>query len=275
MGYVAFLALVLTGAGVLCLAMFFRTKEIVVTGNDRYTAEELISASGIQLEQNIFTVDRGRTAAQIKGAFSYLEEVRVIPVMPTTMEIQVVESIPQLMVVNSAESYSLLSTGGRIIEQCLGPAGEELPLVVGVDFGWFDQGTYPEELPPEVVNRRHKEHREATDRELEAVRVMRTLRYVTASAQAAGLSGINYIDVSDDLCTSLLWDKRVLLRLGTELELDRKLTFAGAVLEELGEDFTGTIDLSVFSKNSRAYTREQKPEEFMDPFYLEHYYKYS
>ena len=66
MGYVAFLVLVLTGAAILCLAMFFRTKEIVVTGNDRYTAEELISASGIQLEQNIFTVDRGRTAAQIK-----------------------------------------------------------------------------------------------------------------------------------------------------------------------------------------------------------------
>ena len=110
MGYVAFLVLVLTGAAILCLAMFFRTKEIVVTGNDRYTAEELISASGIQLEQNIFTVDRGRTAAQIKSVFSYLEEVQVVPVMPTTMEIRVVESIPQLMVVNSAESYSLLST---------------------------------------------------------------------------------------------------------------------------------------------------------------------
>ncbi len=275
LGYLAFLALVLTGAGVLCLAMFFRTKEIVVTGNDRYTVEELVSASGIQLEQNIFTVDRGRTAAQIKGAFSYLEEVRVVPVMPTTMEIQVVESIPQLMVANSADSYSLLSTGGRIIEQCLGLAGEELPLVVGTDFSWFPQGAYPEELPPEVTNRRHKEHREATDRELEAVRVMQTLRYVTASAEATGFAGINYIDVSDDLCTSVLWDKRVLIRLGTELELDRKFTFAGAVLAELGEDFTGTVDLSVFSKNSRAYTREQKAEEFMDPFYLEHYYKYS
>ena len=275
MGYVAFLVLVLTGAAILCLAMFFRTKEIVVTGNDRYTAEELISASGIQLEQNIFTVDRGRTAAQIKSVFSYLEEVQVVPVMPTTMEIRVVESIPQLMVVNSAESYSLLSTGGRVIEQCLGMAGEDLPLVVGTDFSWCAQGAYPEELPPEVTNRRHKEHRDATERELEAVRVMQTLRYVTASAEATGFSGINYIDVSDDLCTSLLWDKRVLLRLGTELELDRKLTFAKAVLEELGEDFTGTIDLSVFSKNSRAYTREQKAEDFMDPFYLEHYYKYS
>ena len=275
-GYIAFLVLVLTGAAALCLAMFFRTKEIVVTGNDRYSAEELISASGIQLEQNIFTVDRERTAAPIKSVFSYLEEVQVVPVMPTTMEIRVVESVPQLTVVNSAGSYSLLSTGGRVIEQCEGLAGEGLPLVVGVDFSWCAQGAYPEELPPEVTNRRHKEHREATDRELEAVRVMQTLRYVTAAAEKTGFGDIDYIDVSDELCTALLWDKRVLLRLGTELDLERKLTFAMAILEgELEEDFTGVVDLSVLSKNSKAYTGEAKPEEFMDSFYLEHFYKYT
>lgn len=274
-GYVAFLALVLTGAAALCLAMFFRTKEIIVTGNDRYTREELVSASGIQLEQNIFSVDRERTAAQIKSVFSYLEKVEIIPVMPTTVEIRVVESVPQLMVVNSAESYSLLSTGGRVIEQCLGLAGEELPLVIGTNFSWCQQGIYPEELPPEVTNHRHKEHREATDQELEAVRVMRTLRYVTASAEATGFTGISYIDVHDDLSTAILWDKRVLIRLGTELELDRKLTFAKAILEEqLEEDFVGIIDVSVLPRNSRAYTREEKVEDFMDPFYLEHYYRY-
>lgn len=273
-GYLAFLVLVLTGAGILCLAMFFRTKEITVSGNDRYTAEELISASGIQLEQNIFTVDRGRTAQQIMGAFSYLEEVRIVPVMPTTVEIQVVESVPQLTVVNSAESYSLLSTGGRVIEQCLGLAGEELPLVLGTSLAWCDQGAYPRKLPPEVTSRRHKERREATDQELEGVRVMQTLEYITASAEKAGME-LCYIDVSDDLCTSVLWDKRVLIQLGTELELDRKMAFAKAILEEeLGEDFTGTIDVSVLPKNSRAYTREAKAEEFIHPFYLEHYYKY-
>ena len=70
MGTIAFLVVVLTGAAVLCLAMFFRTKEIIVTGNDRYSDEELISASGIQLEQNILSVDRQRTAQQILDAFS-------------------------------------------------------------------------------------------------------------------------------------------------------------------------------------------------------------
>ena len=270
----AFLVLVLTGAAVLCLAMFFRTKAVTVTGNQRYTDEELISASGIQLEQNIFSVDRERTAAQVMDAFSYLEQVEVVPVLPTTMEIRVVESVPRLSVVNNAESYALLSTGGRVIEQCAGLAGEDLPLVLGTNFGWCQQGSYPERLPPEVTDRRHKEHREATDQELEGVRVMQTLEYITASAERAGME-LDYIDVSDDLCTSVLWNKHVLIQLGTELELDRKMAFAKAILEEeLGADFIGTIDVSVLPKNSRAYTREAKPEEFIHPFYLEHYYKY-
>ena len=274
-GYIAFLMLVLTGAAVLCLAMFFRTKEIVVTGNDRYTDRELISASGIQLEQNIFSVDRERTAAQVKGAFSYLEEVQIVPVMPTRVEIRVVESVPQLVVVNSADSYSLLSTGGRIIEQCLGLAGEELPLVLGASFSWYAQGAYPHQLPEEVTNRRHKNYREATPEELAGVRIIETLQYVMKSAEAAAFGTIDYIDVTDDRSTSILWDKRVLIRLGTELELERKLRFARAIIDgELEEDFTGVLDVSVLPKNDRAYTGEAKVEEFIHPFYLEHYYKY-
>jgi len=275
MGYIAFLALVLTGAAVLCLAMFFRTKAIVVTGNERYSDKELISASGIQLEQNVFSVDRKRTAAQIIDAFSYLEEVEVTPVLPTTMEIRVVESVPRLRVVNSDASYSLLSTRGRIIEQCAGLAEEGLPLVLGADFSWCKQGSYPERLPPEVTNRRHKEHRDATAEELEAVRVMQTLAYVVQASEAADMRELDYIDVSDELSTSVLWDKRVLIRLGTELDLEHKFLFVKTILEEeLGEGFTGVVDVSTLSRNSRAYTRQQKVEEFMDPFYLEHYYKY-
>ena len=275
LGYMAFLAVVLTVAAVLCLAMFFRTQEIVVVGNQRYTAEEIISASGIQLEQNVFTVDRARTAEQIKGVFSYLEEVEVVPVLPTTMEIRLVESVPALVVVNSETSYSLLSTGGRIIEQCAGMSQEELPLVLGTNFSWYQQGAYPEELPEVVTNTRRKDHREATDQELEGVRVMTTLNYVMESIETSGLTNVNYIDVSDDLSTSILWDQRALIKLGTELELDRKLEFAKAILEqELDEDFTGVVDVSVLPKISKAYTREEPVEEFMDSFYLENYYKY-
>jgi len=275
MGYIAFLTLVLTGAAVLCLAMFFRTKAIVVTGNQRYSDKELISASGIQLEQNVFSVDRARTAAQIIDAFSYLEEVEVVPVLPTTMEIRVVESVPRLRVVNSSSSYSLLSTRGRIIEQCAGLAEEGLPLVLGTNLAWCPQGSYPERLPPEVTNRRHKEHRDATDEELEAVRVMQTLAYVVQASEAAGMADLDYIDVSDELSTSVLWDKRVLIRLGTELDLEHKFLFVKTILEEeLDEGFTGVVDVSTLSRNSRAYTRQQKVEEFMEPFYLENYYKY-
>lgn len=274
MGYIAFLVVVLTGAAVLCLAMFFRTKEIIVTGNERYSDRELISASGIQLEQNVFSVDRRRTAQQIIDVFSYLEEVEIVPVLPTTMEIRVVESVPRLRVVNTAASYSLVSTSGRIIEQCVGLAEEDLPLVLGADFSWCDQGSYPVVLPAEVTNRRHKNHREATVEETEAVRVMQTLAYVIRSSEAAEME-VDYIDVSDQLSTNVLWDQRALIRLGTELDLDHKLLLAKTILEEeLEEDFVGVVDVSTLSRNSRAYTRQLAVEEFIHPFYLEHYYKY-
>ena len=44
--------------------------------------------------------------------------------------------------------------------------------------------------------------------------------------------------------------------------------------QELEEDFTGIVDVSVMPKVSKTYTREEPVEEFMDSFYLENYYKY-
>ena len=44
-----------------------------------------------------------KNAAQVMDAFSYLEQVEVVKVLPTTMEIRVVESVPRLSVVNNAQ----------------------------------------------------------------------------------------------------------------------------------------------------------------------------
>ena len=47
-----------------CVA-FFRVNEVVVTGNERYSAEEIIAASGVGLGDNLFLVNKPQTTASI------------------------------------------------------------------------------------------------------------------------------------------------------------------------------------------------------------------
>ena len=47
-----------------CVA-FFRVNQVAVTGNSRYSDQEVIAASGVELGDNLFLVNRPQTAQRI------------------------------------------------------------------------------------------------------------------------------------------------------------------------------------------------------------------
>ena len=55
-----------------CVA-FFRVNQVVVSGNSRYSAQEVIAASGVELGDNLFLVNRPQTAQSILRALPYVE----------------------------------------------------------------------------------------------------------------------------------------------------------------------------------------------------------
>lgn len=172
--------------------------------------------------------------------------------LPTTVEIRITESKPALIVVNSSNSYTLLSASGRMIEQCEGVAREDLPLVVGADFSQYPDGSYGDEAVEET---------------------MTTLKYILAGIEASGIEHINYIDVSDRLSTALLYDNRVLLYMGSEVKLDSKFQRAMEILDgELDENFVGTLDLSI---PNRGYASAKDVDSLMNQVYRENYFKYE
>ncbi len=263
----SFMLVVLTTAAVICLAMFFNIAEIKVIGVSRYTPDAVEEATGIVVGQNIFAMDTGRIEEKLKEEFAYIGEVEISRVLPTSVEILVTETEPAVAIVNSQESYTLLSEEGRVLEQGDGVCEEGLPLVVGADYSGFPVGSYPHRLT---------EAEEEADTDGEAARraerceeIMTTIRRVAEAVDVTGFSGINYIDVSDELCTVLLYEDRALLQIGSELELSYKLTMADEVLKnQLPQSFEGTVDLTV---PPRAYTLEQSIASLVNQDYWNAY----
>ena len=143
----AFVLVVLSVTTVVCVVLFFPITDITVVGESRYTAQELIEASDIHLEQNIFTVDHRRASDRLLQAYPYLEEVRVSRVIPNLIEIHVREAKAAVVVVNSKDSYTLLSARGRVLEQKQGVSREGLLLVVGADYPSSPRAASP--APPQ------------------------------------------------------------------------------------------------------------------------------
>lgn len=115
-----------------CVA-FFRVNEVVVTGNDRYSAQEIIDASGVTLGDNLFLVNKPQATASIMRRLPYVEKVTPVRRLPDTIEFHITESeaVAALRIETVIEvegvprtetDWWLINASGKLLER----GGEEL-----------------------------------------------------------------------------------------------------------------------------------------------------
>lgn len=83
---VAVLAALTVGATV-----FFQLEEVVVSGNSRYTAQEIEKISGLQKGDNLYRLNKNRIASEIREKLPYIEELTIVRRLPSTIVITVKE----------------------------------------------------------------------------------------------------------------------------------------------------------------------------------------
>ena len=71
--------------------VFFRVEQVTVSGNQRYTQEEIIAASGIQLGDNLYSLNKVRIDQNIRTTLPYIGELTINRALPSTIQITVTE----------------------------------------------------------------------------------------------------------------------------------------------------------------------------------------
>ena len=87
--------LLCAGAVAVALTMgatvFFQVETVAVTGNSRYSQEEIIQATGIQTGDNLFRMNKYQIAHQVLQGLPYVEELTIRRALPSTIVITVKE----------------------------------------------------------------------------------------------------------------------------------------------------------------------------------------
>lgn len=109
------------------LSPLFNIKNIKVVGNSILQSEEIISLSGISLEENIFKVRKLKTIDNIKQN-AYINEVAIHKKLPNTIEIQVKERQPSFML-EYGNGYVYLNNQGYMLE--ISSIKKEIPILLG------------------------------------------------------------------------------------------------------------------------------------------------
>ena len=217
--------LLIAAAVVLACVVFFRVNSVEVTGNVRYTAAEVIAASGIEMGDNLVVLPRSRVSAAICANLPYVESVSIKKALPDGVVLVVTERVAAASV-ESAEGRWLVSAQGKLLELDKG-AVETIRITgltaVGPNPGGMIQAAEGQEA---------------------------TLRYVgelLGELEARGLlAQCTALDCSAATSMTLDWGiYRVKLPRGGDYSYYLSLTQAALDSGKLPEGVPGTLDLTI------------------------------
>ena len=109
--------LVVVAAG--CV-VFFRVEDITVVGQSKYTQQEIIGASGIELGDNLFLINCVQVGRKIATDLPYVDEVQPRRAYPDGVVITVTECVPAA-VVQGGEGWWIIDARGKLLEQVASP----------------------------------------------------------------------------------------------------------------------------------------------------------
>ena len=217
--------LLVVAAVVLACVVFFRVNSVEVTGNARYTAAEVIKASGIQMGDNLITLPRSRVSASICAQLPYVESVSIRKALPDGVVLSVTERVAAASV-ESAEGRWLASAQGKLLEKDNG--GVDVIQITGLTAAGPYAGGMIQAAEGEET----------------------TLRYVgelLAELESRGLLGqCTALDCSAATSMTLDWGiYRVKLPRGGDYSYYLSLTQAALDSGKLPEGVAGTLDLTI------------------------------
>lgn len=109
--------LALVAAVVFGVAVFFKVSRVEVQGNSLYSAEQVVQASGIEVGDNLLTLNKATVAGNIITQLPYVEKVSVGRSMPDAVILEVQESTARFAVMSDTNVIWLINSSGKALER--------------------------------------------------------------------------------------------------------------------------------------------------------------
>ena len=134
-----FLVACMFGGYFFAISSFFSITQIQVEGSTTLDAQRIIELSNVQLGDNIFSVDRGRTVQRIQLE-PRVKTVEISRRLPHTLLIQVTEREAVAYMLANGKLLALDETG-QVLQRYESWSNLDLPLISGVDL--LEYGSLP------------------------------------------------------------------------------------------------------------------------------------
>ena len=214
--------------------VFFRVRTFEVSGNVRYSADEVAEASGITDGDILIAVNKTRTASRLLGKLPYIEEVRVYKEMPGTVRFEISECTAVTAAKSEFSTYWLMTKDGKLLEEVDSREDSKLsgiPVIEGITLTLPTLGKQAEFS--------------------DILSGQTAMKLIGAISDAGLLGSVSEINLEDPSNITLQYGSDLTVWLGDGSDGDYKLRYLLAVQEQLTAGKAGVLDLS-FSSGEQA-----------------------
>ena len=214
---------VVCAAAVLALTLFFKVESVEVTGNSRYSAQEIQDACGVSLGDNLYLLSKPDMVQRLHQQLPYIDEVRITRRLPNTLCVQVTE-FSTVYAVEQEGTVWLLTSGGKIVETAAERG--DTPIIDGCELLAPSLGG-DVSFALELQNRQES-----------------LFALLTALESAELTEGVRAIHLGDPTVLTMDYTERFTVEMPYGADYPRLLRYLTLVIEELETNLTGVIDLT-------------------------------
>ena len=212
-----------------------------------YTAEEIIEASGIQLDSNLLSLSKSAVASRIHAALPYVDQIQIKKELPGTVVITVSETEVTYGIQDAEEGWWLMSRDGRILEPATTERLRGHLLISGMQIN-----------VPQVGDWFKPSSGQGADMSEIGAKQAAVLAIIPALEQTPFVKQIERVDVSTSYNVTLWYGTRYEIRLGTVENLPYKFRYLETILQnDEVKRRSGTIDLT-FTVDNKVHFIESR-----------------
>ncbi|HAN44344.1 MAG TPA: hypothetical protein DCP97_03035 [Ruminococcaceae bacterium] len=233
--YILFVLFCLAAFAALSVTVLFNTENIYVDGIDKYTYEQIVAQAGIQMGDNLVRMNTKQISQKLLQSFPYIKTAEVNRVLPSTVKIKIVQAVPAAALETDGK-YAITDIDGKVLETGISYRPQGLYVLRGINLSGVSAGQpLPDECREQFV----------------------MFGYLKAAIDASGFDKIDWIDVSNRLNMRMMYDNRLVIELGSEAQLDYKLTFVKSIIQNnLEANAEGIIDTARIKEKEIRFRNE-------------------
>lgn len=224
-------------------SIFFKVENIVVSGAEKYSAWDVLEASGIEKGEGLLSFGKAKACGKITKALPYIKTVHIGITLPDTVNIYIEEFDVAYSAQDQSGQWWLITSDGSIVESTSESNASIRTILKGFRLLDPKVGEFAQAVEQDP---------DATDENGEPVIVtvtnqerLKTALEILQQIERNGILGkVSSVNVTDIGNIELWYSSQYQVKLGDQSRIDYKIAAMKKTISQMGSHESGVLDIT-------------------------------